>query len=389
MVPGNHHVRKTPFALYTAFFTAGLIEILFPRLNWQISFLYLDAYYLRILTFAGLIILSLLSVAFGLLKPSGNKRRKLLIGILVVLTGLLIPLINIKSVNVVLLADLFLFSGSMFIQIAGLQAVFLPDDNTKNAQRIVAVYLVKSAGLIVGLLIPSLLPGTGIYESKLLLLLSVLILLLSLALLFFLPFPGQEEAGLGNRGKNILVKLISDKFIFLVLGGLIVYAGTEYCLIEMIPFYFSETFGIKIMQTLIPGAGIFMFSFFVGRLACLLIIGRIKPEIVFLLSSLLCIFGLFTIFIGQKYLSLAASVMIGLGASCIFPLMIYLALNRIQEGRIVLIGLMIATIPIGALFPSFMWAVADSVSIAISFVVPVFCMFYITWIAIMQVRRRG
>ena len=156
-------------------------------------------------------------------------------------------------------------------------------DSTKNAQRIVAVYLVKSAGLIVGLLIPSLLPGTGIYESKLLLFLSV----------------------------------------------------------------------------------------------------------IFLLSSLLCIFGLFTIFIGEKYLSLAASVMIGLGASGIFPLMIYLALNRIQEGRKVLTGLMIATIPIGALFPSFMWAVADSVSIAISFVVPVFCMFYITWIAIMQVRRRG
>ncbi|MCX6283016.1 MAG: hypothetical protein NTW31_02090, partial [Bacteroidetes bacterium] len=321
-------MRKTPAALYTAFFTIGLVEILFPKLNWQISFLYLDAYYLRILTFTGLLILSILSVAFGLLKPAGFKRRNLLIGILVVLPGLLIPHINVKSVNIVLLADLFLFSGSLFIQIAGLQMVFSPNDKTKNAQKIVALYLVKSAGLIVGMHINTLLSGTGLYGSRLLLFVSVFFLLLSLALMFLLPFPGQEEAGFGSRGKNTVIQLISDKFIFLVMGGLIVYAGTEYCLIEMIPFYFSETFGIKIMQTLIPGVGIFMFSFIVGRFACLLILRRIKPEIVFLLSSLLCIFGLFTIFIGQKNLSLAASVMIGLGASGIFPLMISLALNR-------------------------------------------------------------
>ncbi|MCX6285775.1 MAG: MFS transporter [Bacteroidetes bacterium] len=389
MIPDTNSRKKNPVAFLAAYFTIGLVETLFPRLNWQINFIFLDEHYLRVLTFIGLLILAFLSVLFSLMKPGKDGRHNLIIALLVTMPGLLIPFISIKSVNLVLLSDMFLFSGSLFVQVAGLQFIFSPYEKGKNSVRIALLYLFKSAGLITGMSIPGILSGTKMEGSSLLLYVSIFFLLFSLAFLLLFPFPANAGTTSEKQMKFSVRHLISDKSVLMVLGGLIVYSGAEYCLVDLIPLYFSETFGIKIMQTLIPGVGLFMFSFVIGRLAGIFILGKNKPEIVFLMSSVLCILGLFTIFIGQKYLSLAASVMIGLGSSNIFPIMLSMSLNRLKEERTVLIGLMIGTIPIGALFPSLMWAVADSVSIAMSFTVPVFCMFYITWIAIMLVRRRG
>ncbi|MCX6282510.1 MAG: MFS transporter [Bacteroidetes bacterium] len=375
-------------SLYAAFFTTGLVESLLPWLSGQINFIFPDEHYKRVLTFAGLMTLALLAVLFSWLKTGKGRRPNLMIALLVILPGLLLPSINFKSVSIILLSELFLFSGSLFVQVSGLRFISLSPDQDKHAVKITLLYFIKSAGLITGIGIPSILSHGSMPWNGVILYVSLFFLMLSIVFLLVKPIPAGTDIPCEEKLRSGILRLVTNKFVLLVLGGLAVYSGAEYCLVNLIPFYFTETFGIKIQQTLIPGIGLFMFSFFFGRLFGVIISGRIKPVIVFLLSSILCIFGLFIIFIGQKYLSLAASVMIGLGASNIFPVLLSIAIERIRTDRRIFIGMMIGTVPLGALFPALMWAVADSVSIAMSFTVPVFCMFYVTWIAIMVVKRR-
>ena len=374
-------------AIFAAFFTAGLVESFLPLLNFQISYTFPDEYYIRVLTFTGLLALSLLSVLFSLIKTAADKRIKMMIALILILGGLLFMYINMKSVNAVLLSVLLLFSGSLFVQIAGLQFLISSFDKGKIVVRITLLYLIKSAGLAAGSGVPLILSSSLHAGTNTLIFFSLFFVLFSMACLIIGPLKITAEKPSEIKIIVTARHLISDKYVLLIAGGLVVYAGAEFCLVNLLPFYFSESFGIKILKMIIPGVGLFTVFFILGRLAGVMILRKINPAIVFLISSFLCILGLFSIFIGQKYLSLGGTMMIGLGASNIFPIMISLAVNRIREGRNVLIGMMIAAVPVGALFPSLMWAVKDSVSIAISFSVPFFCMFCITWIAIMLIRR--
>ena len=384
---GKHNGKTVPAAIFAAFFTIGLIETFLPYLDSQINSSFSNEYYLRFVTFIGFLFISSLTVLFSLIKAGNKRPANLMTALFMLLPGLLIMLVHVEPLNLVLLNAFFLFSGSLFVQVVGLSFAVLPDETAVSVKRIALLYLVKSSGLIAGFGIPAIFSSARQQESHIMVYLAFFSLLISLVLALMVRWPARTESSPGLNYLNTLSHLIRDKFVLLMLGGLLVYSGAEYCLLNLIPFYFSEIFGIKIMQTLFPGVGLFIASFFTGRIAGAVILRQVKPELVFLFSSILGILGLFALFIGQKYLSLAAVVVCGLGISNIFPVMISLALRRIGGSKQALSGMMIATIPLGALFPSLMWAAANSVSIMMSFMLPAFCLFIVTWIAIMLLRN--
>ncbi len=384
-MPGKISQRKIPAAIIVAFFTIGLFEALFPRLNRHVNFVILDNYYVSALAFAGLLVLALLPVLFSMMRQGKDRRTKLMFALIIILPGLLIPLVYAKSSNFLLFSTLFLFAGSLLVQAEGLRLIISPGDNGSYAKKTAILYLFKSLGLIMGMAMTSI-AKDWINESHKLIYISIAFLALSVACLFIFHYPAVRE-DTREQGKFSIRALLSNKFVILMLGGLAVYAGSEFCLVDFLPFYFSETFGTRIMQMVIPGIGLFMVSFFTGRLAGVFLLGRIKAENLFLISGILGILGLSSMFVGQKDLSLIAMVITGLGTANIFPLMLSLSLERLKEENRLMTGMMIGTIPLGAFSPSLMWAVADSISLGMSFTVPVFCLFYLIWIAILLIRR--
>jgi FHS family L-fucose permease-like MFS transporter len=385
MIPCKISQKKIPAAIIVAFFTIGLFEALFPRLNRHINFVMLDNYYISALAFAGLLAMALLPVLFSMIRQGKDSRMKLALALIIILPGLLIPLVYLKSSNILLFSALFLFAGSLLVQAEGLRVILSTGDKGIYAKKMAILYLFNSAGLIMGMAVTAI-AKDWINESYKLLYISIVFLVLSLACLFIFPYPAAGEDP-REQGKYGIRALLSNKFVILMLGGLAVYAGTEFCMVDFLPFYFSETFGTRIMQMVIPGIGLFMVSFFTGRLAGVFLLERIKAENLFLISGILGILGLSSMFVGQKDLSLIATVMTGLGTANILPLMLSLSLDRLKGGNWLMSGMMIGTIPLGAFFPSLMWAVADSISLGMSFTVPVFCLFYLTWIAILLIRR--
>ncbi|MEI6884339.1 MAG: hypothetical protein WCO02_07620 [Bacteroidota bacterium] len=379
-------------AIYLSFFSIGMVETLFPRLNWQISMVFADAYLVRILTFLGLLLLSFLSVAFGLSGQVKTFSGKIAGGLLTIVPGLLILLFFGKSVNGILFSALFLFSGSLFVQVASLQHIIPGTESKYIFKRIAWLYLLKSAGLAAGMCVPFMFPSVFQANSTLSIYLPLVFICTAIAMLLIIPL-ATPMANVPEQPTGFSLRaVISDKLLILLAGGLLLYSGAEFCLKDIFPFYFSETFGLRILQTGVPGIGLFFLSFLAGRLAWVFLPSGIKPGMVFMLSSLLCISGIAAIYMGQLSLSLAATVITGLGMAGIFPVLLAIMFDRVQLSARVLAGLMIATIPPGEFFSSLMWAVTDSISIAMGFIVPMFCMFFITWIAITlmwQDRERG
>jgi len=367
-----------------AFFTTGMVETLFSRLNRQILVGLPDEYYLRILTFAGILLIALMPVFFSMLNRGGQPVKVMLIALSLFLPGLLIYFTGTGSEYSILFTALFLFTGSLLVQYAGLRCMLTPEEKGKTAGLISGLYLIKTAGLFAGMGIPAF-HSSPDPDPPFLLLTACLSLTLISMLCQLLLYSGEKQ---GKTEKFIFTihELLRDKSVLMMIVGLILYSGTELCLAGFFPLYFSETFGFNLFKTLVPGVGLFMLSFTAGRLAGVWILQQVRPGLVFLFSSILCILGLFTIFIGQKDLSIGALVLTGLGLSNIFPVMLSLAMAKHQTGGYVLTGLLLGTVPLGSFFPYLMWAAAGSISITMSLMVPVFCMFYITWSSIILLR---
>ncbi|MEI8005233.1 MAG: hypothetical protein WCI48_03430 [Bacteroidota bacterium] len=385
MQEGTDKGRKNPAAIYLAFFTIGLLEASFPLLNRHLNYFIHDEYYVRLLSLAGLLFLSFFSVLFSRMKP--GKNINMWLALLILVPGMILSLLSSKSTGVLFAIAFFLLAGSLFVQVSGLLSLIPPVEKRVETEKIARIYLFNTTGLIAGLSLVPLSAELGIPFSRLLISISFFFLLLSMIFLYLFPYPAavQIESDEGNRFD--VRQLISNKTLILMLGGIAVYTGAEFCLMGLLPFYFSETFGIRIMQMIIPGAGLFMMSFFIGRITGGILLRKFGAGNIFLFSGILAILGISALYIGQKHLSLAATMMIGLGTANMLPMMISLSMQMIRKDRKWLVGMIVGTMPLGAFVPVLMWAMADSISIGMSITIPVVCLFYITWIGIVLKRK--
>jgi len=385
MNPVIHNERQNPVALYLAFFTIGLLDASYPLLDRHLNYFIHNDYYVRILSFTCLLLLSFLSVMFS--RTWSGKNSNIWLALLTLVPGMLLSLLNTKSMSVIFLSALFLLAGSLFVQVSGLKLLTPPVAKQLVPGKIFMVYLFNSSGLLAGMLLISLRSVSGLPCNHLLIYISFVFMLLSMALLYFFPYPKSQVITFPERVSFNLRKLFSNKPLVLMLGGLIIFSGAELCLKGILPYYFSEIFGISITRMIIPGIGLFMSSFFTGRIAGVILIRKTGSDKIFLFSSILAILGISALYIGQKHLSIAATIMMGLGTANILPVMILLTLERISEGMKWLIGLIIGTMPLGAFIPTLMWAMSDSISTGISLTIPIFCLFYVTWIAIVLIKK--
>ncbi len=385
MKNGSDKGKKNPAAIYLAFFTIGLLEASFPLLNRHLNYFIHDEYYIRLLSLAGLLFLSFFSVLFSRMKP--GKNINMWLALLILIPGMILSLLSSKSTGVLFAIAFFLLAGTLFVQVSGLLSFIPPVEKKVETEKIAGIYLFNTTGLIAGLSLVPLSAELGITFSRLLISISFFFLLLSMIFLYLFPYPVAVQIESDERNRFDVRRLISNKTLILMLGGIAVYTGAEFCLMGMLPFYFSEIFGIRIMQMIIPGVGLFMMSFFIGRITGGILLRKFGAGNIFLFSGILAILGISALYIGQKHLSLAATAMIGLGTANMLPMMISLSMQMIREDRKWLVGMIVGTMPLGAFVPALMWAMADSISIGMSITIPVVCLFYITWIGIVLKRK--
>ena len=97
------------------------------------------------------------------------------------------------------------------------------------------------------------------------------------------------------------------------------------------------------------------------------------------ITVVLSVIGLLSIFTLSEVLTYIGIVMVGLGFANIFPLIFSITIDHMPERSNELSGLMITAISGGAIVPFIMGNVADLTSISTGFLVPLICLVYIAF----------
>ena len=106
-----------------------------------------------------------------------------------------------------------------------------------------------------------------------------------------------------------------------------------------------------------------------------------------ILSAIISIIGIASIFLSNVAITLVGIILVGLGFSNIFPLIFSITVDHMPERSNELSGLMVTAIAGGAIIPLVMGKVADSSSILISFAVPLLCLFYIMYTSLVSLKK--
>ena len=164
--------------------------------------------------------------------------------------------------------------------------------------------------------------------------------------------------------------------------GLFIYCGVEIAMSSHIPILLKDKYLISLEQRgLLISWSLFYLPIFLGRFIGSMILTRITPKQLLLISGVISLAGILMIFSGSLLLALTGIFIIGFGFSNMFPLIFSITVDHIPQHTNELSGLMVATISGGAFIPLIMGAVADSFSISVAFIVPFICIVYLVFIS--------
>jgi fucose permease len=150
----------------------------------------------------------------------------------------------------------------------------------------------------------------------------------------------------------------------------------------------KEKYGISIEKMgLLVSWGLFYLPLLTGRFLGAWIMTYVEPKKLLRLTVLLSLLGLSLIFTGTFYLTLIGIFIVGFGFANIFPLIFSITIEHLPEKTNELSGLMVSAVVGGAFIPPIMSLVADNLSIQTAFIVPVICLLYLLFVALLNNKK--
>lgn len=371
-------------SVMSAFAATGFTSAFIPFLDDGFSGQFEPRYLLRLAYLGVFTAVVLVSLMLGFLRQERLSLSKLHLAMIILLPSLLLTLWGPGSLGMSMLLEFLLQSGILLTLVAALPIMRTLVKPRRFPVEIAMALLVQTAAMIAGLRLNAV--HLEVFFRNNVLLASGFAVL---SIIFGLRIKRREK--ILNEGSVSVIEemrsLFSDKFIFMMISGAAAAAGAEMCLIQQSGVYFSNQFGIETSQLIIPGTGLMLSSVLTGRFLALLLLFYLKPEKVLLLFSLIGLTGFSALFVGEITISCGSLFMSGLGLGAMLPSLFPILLKREAKRSSAISGVLAASLPAGMIFPQLMWAASIAVSQLMSFMVPLACMFYITWISIMLNRR--
>lgn len=170
--------------------------------------------------------------------------------------------------------------------------------------------------------------------------------------------------------------------------GIFIYCGLEISMSSQIPILLKEKFSISVERLgILISWSLLYLPILSGRFFGSMILAKMKPKKLLLITVLVALAGIFLIFSGSFVLTLIGIFLAGLGFANIFPLIFSIAIETMPEHTNELSGLMVSAIAGGAFIPVFMGMVADNISVMAAFIVPVLCLVYLLMVAIINIKK--
>ena len=387
--------------IYMIFLAMGLIDSAGPMVSLAKDSFKISNTMASLLPMLAYIMYGLLSVPIGLLQDRKGKKFILNLGLVIALSGLVIPIFSgmygqmvvdghsMLQFYKILAAILLLGAGGSILQVGGNPIMRDISEEGQYSKNLSFAQSIITIGSSMGFLLPVImLSAFGLDWSILFPVFSFLVLISFVGLNMIKITEKKSEEDEHHATFKSCFKLLGNGYIAAMVLGIFIYCGVEISMSANIPILLSEKFHIKEMGLLISWS-LFYLPILAGRFFGSFIMARIAPKRLLLITVLIALVGVSLIFTNSYPLTLVGILFIGLGFANIFPLIFSITIDRFPEHTNELSGLLVSSIAGGALIPPIMGVVADFTSIQTSFVVPVLCIIYLLFVAILNNRKKS
>ncbi|MEZ5082705.1 MAG: MFS transporter [Bacteroidales bacterium] len=380
--------------IFMAFLCMGFGDAVGPLVSLVKETFSLSNFQAQLISLSGFIMFGLLSIPLGILQDKKGKKLIMNIGLIIALTGLIIPIFNgmygpiVSGVEatqgrffILLLSILLLGAGATTLQVVGNPIMRDVSPEGKYASNLSFAQSIKAIGSSLGFILPPVAVQFFNLDWSVLFPVYSVLILINLIMFNSLRF---EEKAVGTTGVatfSSCVKLLGNKYVLIMVFAIFLYVGAEVSMSSEVPILLREEFGIKDFGLWVAWA-LFFLPILIGRFTGGIILRFLKPANFLIITVSLSLIGLALIFTGIKTITFISIVLIGLGFANIFPLIFSITVDRMPERSNELSGLMVTAIVGGAILPPVMGKVADISSITFAFIVPFIAILYILFVSI-------
>ena len=346
------------------------------------------------------IMYGLLSVPIGLLQDKKGKKFVLNLGLTIALLGLIIPIwsgmygrmvvdsSSLMQFYKILTAILLLGAGGSILQVSGNPIMRDISEEGHYSKNLSLAQSFITVGSSMGFIIPVIMLRAFGFDWSILFPLFASIVLISFVLFNTFKIPERKDSDDHHATFRSCFKLLGNGYVLAMVLGLFIYCGVEICMSAHIPILLREKFMISVEKLgLLISWSLFYLPILTGRFLGSLIMSRIAPKRLLLITVLLALMGVILIFSSSFTITLVGIFMVGFGFANIFPLIFSITIEHLPEHTNELSGLMVSAIAGGAFLPPVMGMVADGTSIQTAFLVPVLCILYLLFVAILNNRK--
>ena len=346
------------------------------------------------------IMYGLLSIPIGLLQDKKGKKFILGLGLIIALLGLLIPCISgmygkmvvdgssMMQFYKILTAILLLGAGGSILQVSGNPIMRDISDEGHYSRNLSLAQSFITVGSSMGFLVPVIMLHAFGLDWSILFPFFACIVLISFVWLNSIKIKEIKVNNDHHASLKSCFKLLGNPYVLMMVIGIFIYCGVEISMSANVPILLKEKFGISVEKFgLLISWSLFYLPILAGRYFGSLVLKRVDPRILLISVTLIAMLGISLIFSRSYSLTLTGILLVGIGFANIFPLIFSITIDRLPKYTNELSGLMVSSIAGGALIPPIMGMVADLSSIQTAFVVPVFCIIYLLFVAIINNKK--
>jgi FHS family L-fucose permease-like MFS transporter len=365
-------------------FITCLNDLLIPYLKGAFNLNYTQAMLIQFCFFGAYFIASLPA---GWLVGRIGFKSGIVVGLSIACIGclLFLPAAALNIYAIFLLALFVLATGITVLQVSANPYVTALGDPKTASSRLTLTQAFNSLGttlapLFGSWLLFSELEHTGASADAVrtpYLLLAVTLAFLAL-IFMFLKLPSIIQ-----QNKDIKVSLfapMAHKHLSLGMLGIFVYVGAEVAIGSLIVNYIQEASGLNLTE---KEAASYLTYYWggamVGRFVGAFVMQKLSAHTVLCFNAAMASLLIMVSLLTQGQLAMWSLLAVGLCNSIMFPTIFSLALQDLKEQTSQGSGLLCLAIVGGAIIPLFQGYIADTVSLTVSFVLPISCYLYIAY----------
>lgn len=372
--------------VFLAFLAMGFLDAVGPFVGLAKNQFSLSNTMAFLVPFVGFMMFGLLSVPTGVLQARKGKKFILLLGLIVMLIGIAIPIVDFSSYYLFLVTVLLLGVGATILQVAGNPIMRDVSPEGKYSRNLSLAQFVKAIGSLSGPVVPAIAAYYFGATWRVVFSVYTVTVLITILAVTFLKVEEKKSDGEVPVTLRSCLALLKSGYVAMMVAAIFLYIGAEVCMSSGIPLFLHSEFGIEIEKLGVLGTGLFFTTLMIGRFLGGVVLNWISPRkflVTTVVISLIAILGMFTRIPGIVVVSV---IFVGLGFANIFPLVFSITVDAMPEKTNELSGLMITAIVGGAIIPPVMGFVADRTSMEFGFVVPLVALLYISWTSLKNLK---